>query len=253
VVTVTVPALVPGLIRLGRVSVFAGLPERDLAVLESRLRLLRWVYGMPMPRGFAAPDHLFVVREGRLALFEPTASGHQIMIALLEPGAIYSTLGDVPVPRVDALEDSAVSPIPARALQALIAAYPRLGSNLAEAFSERVAMLRETAAVLGEIRVESRLRARLHQLAGRLGVATPAGIELRLSLTHAQWALLVGAARESVTIAFGKLRAQGEIVVDERHITIPWEAVRGPMSQEGLTAMDTGDDPAPTQTVAAEA
>lgn len=234
----TVPALVPGLIRLGRVSVFAGLPERDLAVLESRLPLVWWVYGMPMPRGLAADDHLFVVREGRLALFEPTASGHQIMIALLEPGAIYSTLGDVPVPRVDALEDSAVSPIPARVLQALIAGYPRLGSNLAKAFSERVAMLRETAAVLGEIRVESRLRARIHQFAERFGVATRAGIRLRLELTHAQWALLVGAARESVTIAFGKLRAQGEIVVDERFITIPWEAVRTPMNHERARAQN---------------
>ena len=34
-------------------------------------------------------------------------------------------------------------------------------------------MLRETVALVSEMRVEDRLRARLHQLADRFGVATP--------------------------------------------------------------------------------
>ena len=118
-------------------------------------------------------------------------------------------------------------------MQGLIARYPRLGYNLAEVFSERVALLRETAAVLGEIRVEDRLRARLHQLAERFGVATPAGLELRLVLTHAQWALLVGAARESVTIAFGRLKGEGAIEIEERGITIPWEVAKARAAGEG--------------------
>jgi CRP-like cAMP-binding protein len=76
------------------------------------------------------------------------------------------------------------------------------------------------------MRVEDRLRARLHQLADRFGVATTAGVELRLDLTHAQWASLVGASREAVTTAFSKLRASGSVVMEGRTITIPWEVVR---------------------------
>jgi len=64
-----------------------------------------------MPEPLSRPDHLFVVREGRLALFESTAPGHEIMISLLDPGAIYSTLGAAPAASVSALEDSAVSPL----------------------------------------------------------------------------------------------------------------------------------------------
>jgi CRP/FNR family transcriptional regulator, cyclic AMP receptor protein len=221
------PGALSGLLSLGDVSVFAGLPQRDLARLDPQLPLVRWLYGTPMPAALVAEQHLFVVREGRLALIEPTASGHHpIMIALLKPGEVYSTLGEVAAPRLDALEDCAIAPIPALAVQGLIARYPRLGYNLAEVFSERVALLRETAAVLGEIRVEDRLRARLHQLADRFGIATPAGVGLPLELTHAQWALLVGAARESVTLAFGRLRAEGAIMVEERSVTIPWEVIR---------------------------
>jgi CRP-like cAMP-binding protein len=76
------------------------------------------------------------------------------------------------------------------------------------------------------MRVEDRLRARLHQLAERFGTATPSGVRLQLDLTHAQWASLIGASREAVTTAFGKLRAQGTVEMEGRSITIPWEVVR---------------------------
>jgi len=215
-----------GLVPLSRVSLFDGLPAARIAWLEARLPIVRWIFGTPRPAELVVRDRLFVVREGRLALFERAVSGHQVMIAVLDAGAIYSTLGDVEAPGLDALEDLAVSPIPGPALAALAAREPLLARNVAEAFSERVAMLRATAAVLAEIRVEDRLLARVLQLADEFGTATPSGALLDLGLTHAQWGLLVGAARESVTLALGRLRAQGELVVEGRGITVPWRVAR---------------------------
>ena len=229
-----------GRVGLTRMDLFAGLPERDLALLDSRLPLVRWPRGASMPEPLGRPDHLFVVREGRLALFESTAPGHEIMISLLDPGAIYSTLGCAPAASISALEDSAVSPLSGRAVEGLIARYPRLGRNLAELLSDRVATLRETVALVSEMRVEDRLRARLHQLADGFGVATRAGIELRLELTHAQWASLVGASREAVTTAFSKLRGSGAIEMDGRSITIPWDVVRAREEAVSLAAADAG-------------
>lgn len=216
----------PGRVDLAQMDLFAGLPERDLAILDSRLPLVRWPRGAAMPEPLGRRDHLYVIREGRLALFECTAPGHEIMISLLEAGAIYSTLGAAPAASITALEDSAISPLPGRAVESLMARYPRLGRNLAEMLSDRIAMLRETVALVSEMRVEDRLRARLHQLADRFGVTTRDGIELRLDLTHAQWASLVGASREAVTTAFSKLRASGALEMDGRTITIPWDVVR---------------------------
>lgn len=215
-----------GRVDLTRMDLFAGLPERDLTLLDNRLPLVRWPKGASMPDPLSRPDHLFVVRDGRLALYESTAPGHEIMISILDAGAVYSTLGASPASNVAALEDSAVSPLSGRAIEGLIARYPRLGRNLAELLSDRIAMLRETVALVSEMRVEDRLRARLHQLAERFGVATLAGVELRLELTHAQWASLVGASREAVTTAFSKLRTAGAVEMEGRSITIPWEVVR---------------------------
>lgn len=220
------PVLAPSRLPLSRMDLFSGLPERDLALLESRLSLVRWPRAASMPEGLSRPDHLYLVREGRIALMERTAPGHQITTALLEAGSIYSTLGEALAPNCQSLEDSAVSPLPGRAVEGLITRYPRLGRNIAEALSDRVAMLRETVALVSEMRVEDRLRARLHQLAERFGVAGRDGVRLRLDLTHAQWASLVGASREAVTTAFGKLKVQGAVIVEGRCITIPWEVVR---------------------------
>jgi CRP/FNR family transcriptional regulator len=226
----------PGRVGLAQMDLFAGLPERDLTLLDSRLPLVRWPRGASMPEPLGRPDHLYVVREGRLALFESTAPGHEIMISLLDSGAIFSTLGAAPTCSVASLEDSAVSPLSGRAVEGLIARYPRLGRNLAEMLSDRVAMLRETVALVSEMRVEDRLRARLHQLADRFGVATRSGVELRLELTHAQWASLVGASREAVTTAFSKLRSSGAVEMEGRSITIPWEVVRAREEAVSLAA-----------------
>lgn len=227
----------PSRLTLMQMDLFAGLPERDMAILESRMPVVRWPRGATIPEALVRADSLFLIREGRLALFECTTPGHEIMISLLEEGSVYSTLGADAMTSVAALEDAAVSPLPGRAVEGLIARYPRLGRNLAEILSDRVAVLCETVALVSEMRVEDRLKARLHQLADRFGITTRDGIELRLDLTHAQWASLVGASREAVTTAFSKLRAAGTLCMEGRTVTIPWDVVR--THQHDLSAMET--------------
>lgn len=226
---------------LSRMELFAGLPERDLSLLDLRLPVVRWSRNEEAPELITRPDHLYLVREGRMALFERTGPGQKIMISLLDPGAIYSTLGNASPPNASVLDDAAVTPLPSRVIEALMSRYPRLGLNLAQLMSERVSTLCETVAMVSEMRVEDRLRARLHQLADRFGVATRDGVKLCLDLTHAQWASLIGASREAVTTAFGKLRTQG-VVIDGRSITIPWDVMRARSEQEPVAMTDTDVD-----------
>lgn len=207
-------------------DLFAGLPEADVALLENRLPIIRWPRGADIPEPLTRTEHIFLVRDGRIALFERAAQGHEVMTSILDEGAIWSTLGADAPASVGALDDAAVSVLSGRAIEGLIARYPRLGRNLAAQLSERVASLRETVALVSEMRVEDRLKARLHQLAVRFGVAGPDGVQLKLELTHAQWASLVGASREAVTTAFSKLRTQGAVEIDGRSITLPWDAVK---------------------------
>ena len=226
-------AFVPGRIEFGRVGVFAGLPEAQLAQLDRSLPVVAWRQGSPMPAALARDDCLFVVREGRLGLFESPAGGHPVLIALLERGSLYSTLGSAPAPTLRLFEDCSVSPLSRRAVAALAARYPSLALTLADALTERAAMLRETVAALSTVRVEDRLRARLHQLAERHGVATAEGARLRLVLTHAQWGDVVGASREAVSASFARLRAEGAVITDGDGVVIPWADFAPPPEGEG--------------------
>lgn len=219
-------------------DLFSGLPDADVALLENRLPVIRWPRGAEVPEPLTRPEHIFLVREGKVAIFERAALGHEVMTSILDEGALWSTLGTEGPASVGALDDAAVSVLSGRAVEGLIARYPRLGRNLAAQLSERVSALRETVALVSEMRVEDRLRARLHQLADRFGVAGPDGVLLRLELTHAQWASLVGASREAVTTAFSKLRNQGVVEVDGRAITIPWDVVNAHQQQVDEQAAD---------------
>ncbi len=225
----TIPSAAPGdTMRpaLSRQDLFDGIPRRDLDLLDAKLPLVRWPRDAETPAALTRGDHVYLVRQGRIALYDSPADGPEVMTAVVEPGAVYSSLGLASAPKATALEMSAVTPLPVHAIEALITRYPRFGVNLSVALSSRLINLRETVGIVSEMRVEDRLRRRLHQVAEQIGTAAPEGVRIGLDLTHAQWASLIGASREAVTTAFGKLRAAGEVEMDGRSITIPWDAMR---------------------------
>jgi CRP/FNR family transcriptional regulator len=225
----TIPSAAPGdTLRpaLSRQDLFDGIPRRDLDLLDAKLPLVRWARDAESPAALMRGDHVYLVRQGRIALYDSPADGPEVITAVVEPGAVYSSLGLESAPKATALEMSAVTPLPIHAIEALITRYPRFGVNLAVALSSRLINLRETVGIVSEMRVEDRLRRRLHQIAEQIGTAAPEGVRIGLDLTHAQWASLIGASREAVTTAFGKLRAAGEVEMDGRSITIPWDAMR---------------------------
>ncbi|MFM8828372.1 MAG: Crp/Fnr family transcriptional regulator [Actinomycetota bacterium] len=210
---------------LSRLDLFDGIPRRDLDLLDARLPLVRWPREADAPAALTRGDHVYIVRQGRIALSDHTPQGQEVTTTIVEPGAVYSSLGLEQAAPAIALEASAVTPLPVHAIEALITRYPRFGVNLAVALTGRLANLRQTVGIVSEMRVEDRLRRRLHQIAEQIGTAAPEGVRIGLDLTHAQWASLIGASREAVTTAFGKLRAAGEVEMEGRSITIPWDAM----------------------------
>ncbi|MBM3665286.1 MAG: Crp/Fnr family transcriptional regulator [Actinobacteria bacterium] len=210
---------------LSRLDLFDGIPRRDLDLLDARLPLVRWPREAETPAALTRGDHVYIVRQGRIALSDLTPQGQEITTTIVEPGAVYSSLGLEQAAPAIALEAGAVTPLPVHAIEALITRYPRFGVNLAVVLTGRLANLRQTVGIVSEMRVEDRLRWRLHQIAEQVGTAAPEGVRIGLDLTHAQWASLIGASREAVTTAFGKLRAAGEVEMEGRSITIPWDVM----------------------------
>lgn len=201
------------------------LDPRDQHMLERMLHVVAVEAGKPTPSVLKRPGQLYVLRRGRIALIGDAPNGQRMMIGLLEPGDIYSTLGGIAAPDAIAFEDAAITPLHEQGLRALAQRYPQVGVDLGIALSERIAMLRDVVVCVGQMHTDDRLWSRIVMLTESMGVATPEGAQLRLPLTHGQWAQLTGASRESVTLAFGRLKRAGRLTVEGRTITIPWESL----------------------------
>lgn len=166
----------------------------------------------------------WVVARGRLAMQVTAPDGRARIIGLVEEG-------DVLVPPVDAwaavgprswpvaIEDSAIGLVSRERLDAWLR-EPELAANVVRILSRQVADRELAVAIALEPRVERRLLLKLGQLAERFGRVTPEGVRLDLRLTHRELAQMVGTARESVTLALGRLADAGEIEVRNRTLVI---------------------------------
>jgi CRP-like cAMP-binding protein len=165
-----------------------------------------------------------VVSEGRLALQVAAPDGRARIIGLVEQGDVlvppidsWAAVG--PRPRPVAIEDSALVLVSAERLDDWLR-EPALAANVVRIMSRQVADRELAVAIALEPRVERRLLLKLGQLAERFGVVTPEGVRLDLRLTHRELAQMVGTARESVTLALGRLADAGEIEVKNRTLLV---------------------------------
>ncbi len=213
-------------IQLADVSIMRSLSGPFLRALERGIVRVPLNVREDVPFKLTAPDHLFIVRRGRVGLVTETGERTSVIPMLLESGDVYSTLGHARCGKLSVLEDAMISPVPATVVAAIGRHCPEFMCDLAGELSRQVAVCRDAAANFAQSHVNERLWSRLVAITEQMGTATTAGAQLRIPLTHAQWAMLTGTSRESVTIALGRLKRERRIRTDGRLITIPWEELR---------------------------
>lgn len=204
-------------------DLFAGLGDAALAAAVDGLRAVRLAPGEELD--VAASGALCcVVGAGRLALAVIAPEERERTIGMLEEGDLlvrplepWAASG--PHVRCFAIEDSLAHLVDRDRMEAWMR-EPALAANLVRVLSAQVADRELAVAIALEPRVERRLLLKLRQLADRWGRVTPDGVRLDLRLTHQELANMVGAVRESVTIAMGRLADAGEIEVRNRALII---------------------------------
>ena len=208
---------------LRTIDLFAGLDDQVLAAAVDGLRAVRISAGGELD--VAATGALCcVVGGGRMALAVVAPEERERTIGMLEQGDLLVRplepwAASAPQVRCFAIEDSTVHLVD-RARMEVWMADPALAANMVRLLSAQIAERELAVAIALEPRVERRLLLKLRQLAERWGRVTPDGIRLDLRLTHQELANMVGAVRESVTIALGRLAESGEIEVRNRTLII---------------------------------
>ena len=199
-----------------------GLPDEVRELLVSVATPLEVLAGEDVAE-HGVVGTMAIVSAGRIAVVVRADGTRSRTIALLQEGdALVMPAEDwqgAPDARAVAATDSEVL-IVTGALDEVVALDPAAGAWLVRALAQAVADRELSTAIALEPRLERRLLLKLRQLAERWGRVTPDGVRLDLRVTHQELADMVGAARESVTVAFGRLQDQGEIDLNRRTVMI---------------------------------
>ena len=162
--------------------------------------------------------------EGRARVYEEGPAGQELTVSVVEGGTLVGATGFAPCRsrglRVEALEASIVCGVRRQAFEELVDRNPTLGTRVACLLGERLIEAQERLADLARKEVPERLASQILRLVGSEGVVTREGYRIPTRYTHRHLATMIGANREAVTRAFGKLRSDGGVELRNRQILV---------------------------------
>jgi CRP/FNR family transcriptional regulator, cyclic AMP receptor protein len=197
---------------LSEVDLFRDLSRRDMADLAARAPLRTVAAGQVLYSPQRPTDTLFIIKRGRVRLYQIGPGGQTVTTALLGPGTVF---GEVPLIGIrmggnwaETLEESLLCLMSPQDVRQLLLADPRIAARIAEHMEERITELEHRLTDLACKTLPERLAGTLWTLSR----GTPPGsVPEPVRLTHHQLAGLVGATRERTTTALGELAERGLI------------------------------------------
>ena len=164
---------------------------------------------------------LHLVLAGRLMSYRLTANGHQLLLEIVEPGAIDGLLqvGGQPSHFTEALADSTVLSLSRPQLRRLSELEPRIEDNLVGLAAAKLAEREEHMESMASRGIPALARLLLG-LGHRLGRRSGTRIVLEPRLTHQMLADMLGVRRETVTMQFAELSRMGRVTVSKGHILL---------------------------------
>jgi len=168
-------------------------------------------------------QRLLLLLEGRARVYEESCPGRELTVSVVESGTLVGATGFASHPwglRVEALETSVICGVWRQAFEELIERNPTLGTRVASLLGERLIQTEERFADLVRKEVPERLASQILRLVESEGVVTREGYRILTHYTHQQLATMIGANREAVTRAFGRLRSEGGVELRDRKIYV---------------------------------
>lgn len=164
-------------------------------------------------------EHLYILRYGRVKLYEMSEDGRQQIIRLLEPGDFFGELAlfmekQHYILHAETLEDTGICLLARDDFKKLIHKNPEISLGVMNALSERLAYSEKFISALTLKTIEQRLISWLLAMAEKEGVLTSKGTRLNINLPRHELASLFGTTRETISRKFSKLQADGFILIN---------------------------------------
>ncbi len=208
---------------LHRVSLFADLPDDELARLVACLAKRTFARDMILFHKGSPSQALYLIESGKVRIFSLSEAGQEITLDVYGPGDCFGETalldGQLRCSGAMTLEPTVTYTLPRDDFLRCLEAHPGVARRALALLADRLNHLTVFAENLAFLDVPGRIAAILLELAERYGVAA-GGIEINLHLNQSELASWVCASREMVNKCLGDLRDQGLIRIEGKAITI---------------------------------
>jgi CRP/FNR family transcriptional regulator, cyclic AMP receptor protein len=228
---------------LRQFSLFANLPEEDLKLASSRMRVRHVGRREIVCRKEEAADGLYLLFSGSLQVIDIAEDGREIGLNLISPGAFFGELSVIDgLPRsahIIALQPSEIGVIPQDAAREIFYKLPATAEAMMRHLTDMVRNLTNYRALLAIPNAQQRVYALLQQMGQRM----PGGLTVIPNLPKQQEvAIMINTSRETVSRAVAQLVAMGVLEKDYRRLIIrDPQRLRTLAMQHSAPALKTGE------------
>jgi CRP-like cAMP-binding protein len=211
---------------LKKVSIFAGLPPRDLAGLAARMRPRSAEAGCLIVSHEEPGDALFVIVEGKVKVVLYGEKEKEIILSILHAGDFFGEMSLLDrQPRsanVVALGEADLLSLDREAFQEHLVAHPTTALAVLAEMSRRLRRADEVIGDLALLDVYARVARSVRELAQKQGEPADGGLLIRERPTQQEMAGMVGSSRETVNRALQDFARRGLLELRGKQILVRW-------------------------------
>ena len=204
--------------------IFAGLPERELAALESAARDVTYRARQCVFEEGDPSAWFCLVKRGHVKILRHAKSGKDVVLELLGPGEAFGGVAVIerrPYPAsAQTTEASVITKIPQDLIVGVSERHPSVVREMALMIGRRLRAAHESVTSLASSPVEARLAATLVRIAEREGVRAGARITLPFQLTRQSLADMTGTTVETAIRVLSRWQRDGVVTEDGGHLVL---------------------------------
>ena len=212
---------------LCRVDIFEGLSNEEIKELLSDLLQRNAEINLQAGEVFYTPQEpdgkLFILTKGRVRIYKMEDS-REFTLEMVDAGTVFGEVAFTPHALRDAyaeaMEPSILLAMERADVERLIQQKPQVGIRLISLLSERLHYYETRMQDVTLKEVPARLASLILFLVQSEGVKRPGEISIPTRYSHEHLGTMIGANREAVTRAFGRLQDEGAVQLRRRLIYV---------------------------------
>jgi len=208
---------------LSKVDIFDSLSKEEIRVLLRENSDVSLAEGETFYAPWEQGGKLFVLKKGRMRLYR-TEGSREFTLEVVEAGTVFGEMSFTPHRLREsysrAMEPSVVFVMERAEVERLIQEKPQVGIRIISLLSERLHYYETRMEDITLKEVPARLASLILFLIESEGVQVPGEIGIPTRYTHEHLGTMIGANREAVTRAFGRLQDEGALQIRRRLIYV---------------------------------